>query len=33
MVAIVVAFPWLSIGEGEIKVDTDKIEINLPSLD
>ncbi|MGB3140664.1 MAG: TRAP transporter large permease subunit [Aestuariivirga sp.] len=33
MVAIVVAFPWLSIGEGEIKIDTDKIEINLPSLD
>ena len=25
MVAIVVAFPWLSIGEGEVKIDTDKI--------
>jgi tripartite ATP-independent transporter DctM subunit len=33
MVAIVVIFPWLSIGEGEKKVDTDKIEITLPSLD
>lgn len=33
MVAIVVIFPWLSIGEGEKKVDTDKIEIQLPSLD
>jgi len=33
MVAIVMAFPWLSIGEGEKKVDTDKIEITLPSLD
>ena len=33
MVAIVVAFPWLSIGKGEVKVDTDKIEIMLPSLD
>ncbi|MEQ1524725.1 MAG: TRAP transporter large permease subunit, partial [Aestuariivirga sp.] len=33
MVAIVIAFPWLSIGKGEIKVDTDKIEITLPSLD
>ncbi len=33
MVAIVVAFPWLSIGYGEKKVDTDKIEIILPSLD
>ena len=33
MVAVVVAFPWLSIGEGEKKVDTDKIEITLPSLD
>jgi TRAP-type mannitol/chloroaromatic compound transport system permease large subunit len=33
MVAVVVAFPWLSIGKGEAKVDTDKIEIVLPSLD
>ncbi len=33
MVAIVMAFPWLSIGEGEQKVDTNKIEITLPSLD
>ena len=33
MVAVVVAFPWLSIGAGEKKVDTDKIEIVLPSLD
>ena len=33
MVSVVVAFPWLSIGEGERKIDTDKIEITLPSLD
>jgi TRAP-type mannitol/chloroaromatic compound transport system permease large subunit len=33
MVGIVMAFPWLSIGAGEKKVDTDKIEIMLPSLD
>jgi TRAP-type mannitol/chloroaromatic compound transport system permease large subunit len=33
MVAIVVAFPWLSIGKGEAKVDTNTIEITLPSLD
>ena len=33
MVAVVMIFPWLSIGEGQKKVDTDKIEIELPSLD
>ena len=33
MVAVVVMFPWLSIGEGEKKIDTNTIEITLPSLD
>ena len=33
MVGMVMAFPWLSIGEGEKKIDTEKIEIELPSLD
>ncbi len=33
MVAVVVAFPWLSIGKGEAKIDTKTIEITLPSLD
>jgi tripartite ATP-independent transporter DctM subunit len=33
MIAVVVSFPWLSIGEGEKKIDTDTIEITLPSLD
>jgi TRAP-type mannitol/chloroaromatic compound transport system permease large subunit len=33
MVAMVIVFPWLSIGKGEKKIDTDKIEIELPSLD
>ena len=33
MVAVVILFPWLSIGDGEKKIDTDTIEIELPSLD
>jgi TRAP-type mannitol/chloroaromatic compound transport system permease large subunit len=33
MVSIVVLYPWLSIGEGAKKVDTENIQIELPSLD
>jgi TRAP-type mannitol/chloroaromatic compound transport system permease large subunit len=33
MVAVVIAFPWLSIGEGAKKINTDDVKIELPSLD
>jgi TRAP-type mannitol/chloroaromatic compound transport system permease large subunit len=33
MVALVVAYPWLSIGEGPKKIDIKDIQIELPSLD
>ncbi len=33
MVALVVSFPWLSVGEGPKKLDTENIQIELPSLD
>jgi TRAP-type mannitol/chloroaromatic compound transport system permease large subunit len=33
MVAIVVIFPWLSVGAGQKKIDIDNIQIELPSLD
>lgn len=33
MIAVVVLFPWLSIGEGQKKIDTENIQIELPSLD
>jgi TRAP-type mannitol/chloroaromatic compound transport system permease large subunit len=33
MVAVVIAYPWLSIGAGAKKVDIQNIEITLPSLD
>jgi TRAP-type mannitol/chloroaromatic compound transport system permease large subunit len=33
MIAVLVAFPWLSIGEGEKKVDIDNVVIEAPSLD
>jgi TRAP-type mannitol/chloroaromatic compound transport system permease large subunit len=33
MVAVVVAYPWLSIGAGQKKIDTKDIQIELPSLE
>jgi TRAP-type mannitol/chloroaromatic compound transport system permease large subunit len=33
MIAVVVLFPWLAIGEGQKKIDTENIQIELPSLD
>jgi TRAP-type mannitol/chloroaromatic compound transport system permease large subunit len=33
MVAVVVLFPWLAIGEGQKKIDTDSVVIETPSLD
>jgi TRAP-type mannitol/chloroaromatic compound transport system permease large subunit len=33
MVAVVIAYPWLSIGAGAKKIDIQNIEINLPSLE
>jgi TRAP-type mannitol/chloroaromatic compound transport system permease large subunit len=33
MIVVVIAFPWLSIGEGQKKIDTNNIKIETPSLD